>query len=359
MELSMDWDAPVAPKPKLAEKTTRKAGDALRKKADALQVKIDHQMRPMTQNPTRKRTQEYQQRLRDGGVLEVTQVILRALADQQDDGTIIAELAKVKTSTEVDMLRFWQRGGYPVASPDDNEWVAKSKQTDRKRLTRLGLTSINVLTKAVASIKALESVPANPERDRVQEIERLELALVGVPIPGFFPTPAGTADKLATYLDVEAGMYVIDPSAGKGDLLEAVLRRRPSAAASGVEVSRQLADIAVLKGLDVICGDAFEQRSLRESFDLVIMNPPFEQSIDAAHVRAAYELLKPCGRMVAIMSEGVFFKSGRVCEQFRDWLESVDGRTVEKLPSGWMTGPGALRQTGVSARIVVIDKGSM
>ena len=42
-------------------------------------------------------------------------------------------------------------------------------------------------------------------------------------------------------------------------------------------------------------------------YDRIIMNPPFSNRQDAEHVRHAYELLRPNGRIVAIMGEGVFF----------------------------------------------------
>jgi hypothetical protein len=52
------------------------------------------------------------------------------------------------------------------------------------------------------------------------------------------------------------------------------------------------------------------------------MNPPFEKGQDIEHVRHAYDQLKPGGRVVAIMSEGPFFRSDKKATEFRDWLES-------------------------------------
>jgi hypothetical protein len=86
------------------------------------------------------------------------------------------------------------------------------------------------------------------------------------------------------------------------------------------------------------------------------MNPPFEKEQDVDHVRHAYDLLKPGGRLVAIMGEHCFFAYGDKCSDFRFWLrETVQGRE-EKLAEGSFTGAGSFNQTGVAARIVVIDK---
>ena len=90
-------------------------------------------------------------------------------------------------------------------------------------------------------------------------------------------------------------------------------------------------------------------------YDRIIMNPPFSNRRDAEHVRHAYSLLKPGGRIVAIMGEGVFFGQDKKAQDFREWLESVGG-TSEKLPEGSFMDPSLPVNTGVNARMVVIDK---
>jgi 2'-5' RNA ligase len=91
------------------------------------------------------------------------------------------------------------------------------------------------------------------------------------------------------------------------------------------------------------------------TYDRIVMNPPFERGQDMDHVRHAFDLLKPGGRMVAIMSEGSFSRSDRKATEFRDWLEAQGGEN-EKLPAGSFTGKDAQRQTGVSTRLVTLDK---
>ncbi len=85
------------------------------------------------------------------------------------------------------------------------------------------------------------------------------------------------------------------------------------------------------------------------------MNPPFSNRQDAEHVRHAYELLRPNGRIVAIMGEGVFFGSDKKAVEFREWLESVGG-TSEKLPDNSFMDSSLPVNTGVNARMVIIDK---
>ena len=83
------------------------------------------------------------------------------------------------------------------------------------------------------------------------------------------------------------------------------------------------------------------------------MNPPFENGQDMDHVQHAFRLLKEGGRVVAIMSEGPFFRSDTKADSFRKWLAEVEGQS-EKLPEGSFK--DSFRSTGVNTRLVVIDK---
>jgi hypothetical protein len=55
------------------------------------------------------------------------------------------------------------------------------------------------------------------------------------------------------------------------------------------------------------------------------------------------------------MCEGPFQRQDKKSARFRDWLDEAVGFSI-KLPDNTFTGPGVLRQTGVAARIVTIDK---
>ena len=76
------------------------------------------------------------------------------------------------------------------------------------------------------------------------------------------------------------------------------------------------------------------------------MNPPFEKLADTDHVQYVYKLLKPGGKLIAIIGESPFFNSQRKAVKFREWLDSVNGRS-EKLPRGTFK---------ASARMVCIEK---
>jgi hypothetical protein len=71
------------------------------------------------------------------------------------------------------------------------------------------------------------------------------------------------------------------------------------------------------------------------------------------HVRHAFSLLKPGGRLVSVVSEGPFFRVDNKSVAFRDWLEEVGG-DVERLPDDAFSTAEAFRVTGVRTRLVTI-----
>ncbi|HHK0428589.1 TPA: methyltransferase, partial [Pseudomonas aeruginosa] len=83
------------------------------------------------------------------------------------------------------------------------------------------------------------------------------------------------------------------------------------------------------KGYNLVGSDFMEVSG--KQYDRIVMNPPFSKGRDIQHVQHAYSLLKPGGRLVAIMSEGAFFQSNKAAENFRAWLDGL-GATSERLP---------------------------
>ncbi len=120
------------------------------------------------------------------------------------------------------------------------------------------------------------------------------------------------------------------------------------------ETVPKLRGILLDKGHHLVASDFIEFEPFMP-YDCVIMNPPFENGQDIDHVRRAYECTAPGGRVVAVMSSGTFFRAGQKARDFRMWLDDLCW-TIEDLPAGAFSGPGAFRQTGVNTKLVVIHK---
>ncbi len=207
---------------------------------------------------------------------------------------------------------------------------------------------------AVEAMRALrDQTPGlTPEQKKAKEIKAAEEAVRFQKIPGFFPTPPALVSRVIDEAGIEPGMRVLEPSAGKGDLADAA--REAGATVDTVEPQQSLRRILEQKGYEIV-GDEFQEMPRRPIYDRIVMNPPFENGQDIDHVRHAYGMLAPGGKIVAIMSEGSFGRSDKRAVAFREWLDA-NGGTSEKVEAGAFKGVGVFRETGVSTRIVVVEK---
>lgn len=215
------------------------------------------------------------------------------------------------------------------------------------RLQKADIKTTGELRAALREYHGLRGKPR--EADPLKEMER---KLIGTKIDGFFPTPPSLVHRMLEAADIQAGHSVLEPSAGKGDILDAIRDNHPDANAVGIEPHGSLREIVAAKGHTLAGSDFLEHTG---KYDRIVMNPPFERGADVVHVRHAYDQLAPGGRLVAIMSAGPFSRSDAKATGFRDWLDQVGGEH-EELPEGSFSGADAFRQTGVNTRLVVIEK---
>ena len=177
----------------------------------------------------------------------------------------------------------------------------------------------------------------------------------------FFETPAALARRMADLAQIAPGNKVLEPSAGLGRIGERTARRprrgpRDRGRARQRHRLRELAARAERRGdgsLLTVNAMTFEDfhafaPTSGELFDAVVMNPPFSHNRDILHIRAAWDHLAPGGRLVAICSEGPFFRQDSAAAAFREWLGSVNAYT-EKLPAGTFRESG----TDVATRLIV------
>jgi len=215
------------------------------------------------------------------------------------------------------------------------------------RIQSLGLSDLPQLREAARQYLTCcrgQARQASPIAVAVRE-------LMGRTWPGYFPTPPPAADRLIELAELPDGVHVLEPSAGKGDLADAVRRAVPDAQVDVVEPVEPLRAVLELKGYTLVGRDFLEDIVPPARYARIVMNPPFENGTDARHVRHAFDLLEPGGRLAAIVSEGLFFRDD--AEDFLRWLTSVNAQT-EKLPAHSFRASD--RPTDVAARYVVIEK---
>lgn len=267
-----------------------------------------------------------------------------APAIRRDIGSYIGERYRAVTTDQIEALRalagMSKRWG-------DNMKHAMETPT---RLRRLGLNDADKLRDALVELNQLRAAVAGESK-----AAKLEREIRFHKITGFFPTPPALADEAVRKADIQPGMRVLEPEGGKGDLAQ-----RAEAAGGKVDVAEtqeSLREILTAKGFNLVGRDMLEIQPPADGpvYDRIVMNPPFENGQDREHVRHAFDLLKPGGRLVAIMSTGPFWRSFKADQEFKAWSESV-GAVVEDNEQGAFAGKDSFRQTGVNTVTVTIDK---
>lgn len=187
-----------------------------------------------------------------------------------------------------------------------------------------------------------------PEPKRWEELEKTVVEAVG-DVPGFYPTPPDIIARVIEKAKIEPALFVLEPSAGKGDIADALRAR--GCAVTCVELDVRLAEILRKKRHKVFQQNFLVFNEGGSFYNRAIMNPPFGNLQELDHVYHAYDLLLPGGILVAILPESPFFQENKKAAAFRQWLEERDA-DIEELPAGAFHDSG----TEVKTRIVTVKK---
>ena len=122
----------------------------------------------------------------------------------------------------------------------------------------------------------------------------------------YFATPEPLGYKMVEWADIKSGESVLEPSAGHG----AIARFFPNNTKNtAIEPSRELAAtirMNMLGSNNRIIEDRFENLSLNNKYDTIVMNPPFGTASKTAmeHLEKAFKHLRNGGRVVALVPAG-------------------------------------------------------
>lgn len=125
----------------------------------------------------------------------------------------------------------------------------------------------------------------------------------------FYPTPADVAGKLLAAVDWRHVHSILEPSAGRGDLIEYAIKRNVGGFRGYsyhdlddidcIEIDPNLRAMLVGKGFRVV-HDNFLDYYTRKRYDLVLMNPPFADG--ELHLLKALELCEHGGQIACILN---------------------------------------------------------
>ncbi len=192
-----------------------------------------------------------------------------------------------------------------------NEYIVSATTGDDERGDYLGRAS--TIAGAKKKIRDWYSehsaaVPTAAANSRAADLRRLP----SFSNSGFYPTPSKLAGKMLSCVDWKNVFSILEPSAGKGDLADAVSRfvndtrnsrrvfihqREPY-----IDCIERDSDLAALlrgKGLLVVHDD-FLTFHTRKQYDLCVMNPPFDSGDE--HLLHAFSLMERGGQIVCLLN---------------------------------------------------------
>lgn len=157
---------------------------------------------------------------------------------------------------------------------------------------------------------------------------------------GFFETPPELARRVHELADLHAGMSILEPSAGRGALLDGLPRDT-----FDIRTAEILPEnVAVLQSKGYHCLECdFLELEPDPRFQRIIMNPPFAKQVDIDHVKHAFDFLEDGGILVSIMSAGVTFRDNHKTQWFRNFVEEC-GQITEN-PDGAFRASGTMVNT--------------
>ena len=163
----------------------------------------------------------------------------------------------------------------------------------------------------------------------------------------FYPTPEHLGRQLLRHVDWKRVTAILEPSAGKGDLLRLV--KGKAKIVECIELDPNLQAILRDQGYNVI-GDDFLTHDTYTSYDLIIMNPPFSDG--AKHLLKALDLCKHGGQVCCILNAETLRNP---CDVYRQKLADLldeHAAIIEYVQDGFSH---AERKTGVEVALIYVN----
>jgi hypothetical protein len=162
----------------------------------------------------------------------------------------------------------------------------------------------------------------------------------------FFETPKEVVKQMIELADIKTGMGVLEPSAGHGAICDELSK---DIELTCIEIDRDKCVILFDKGYKKVHEIDFLEYN-GNTFERIIMNPPFTKGQDATHILHAYDLLNEIGTLVAVASASVEFNSQKKYQKLRELIEK-NGKII-KLPQNSFKESG----TNVNSVLIVLNK---
>ncbi len=312
-----------------------------------MQSAIEQKMNPSIgkQRPTKRRKQIAQWMIQQEIELETIQSWLRIIAQMWQTGNIPDVLRGISQKTQVETLfKISERGATIEIVQEilENEYWKKAKIS----LARAGLHTAREIVSAIEEIQKIQQ--PQPINTVKQQLNQLELEIIGLKSGDFFPTPELICRRLIKLADIQPDWRILEPSAGSGSITQFLIEMYPNIQLEVVEIHHILRQILELKKFNLVGQDFLEFRPTY-FYNACIMNPPFCDLV--SHIYHAWKLLQSNGVLVSIVPESVFFN--RKYKAFQTWLETNNTYTEIVDKNAFLA---SNNPTSVATRIIKIIK---
>ncbi|MDA0967567.1 MAG: DUF4942 domain-containing protein [Proteobacteria bacterium] len=168
----------------------------------------------------------------------------------------------------------------------------------------------------------------------------------------FYPTPAKLIKKMINKVKNKNPRYILEPSAGKGDIIEAINQGRDLGYGRkeirAIELDNDL--FATLQGKDIeVIERDFLNYNGGDIFDLIIMNPPFDNG--EKHLLKAIDILYS-GEIICLLNAETL--KNAYCNTRKELVKKLEelGADIEYIENGFSD---AQRQTDVEIALIHIE----
>lgn len=228
---------------------------------------------------------------------------------------------------------------YKESVKSQRDEKTKSRDDVKSEITKI---KNGVKTEAYQNYESLLSREQNNEATKEQielyitELERTSFEKVRN--LDYYPTPNNIAEIAVELANIEDGMSILEPSAGKGNIADILKTNYPESEIDVCEYSEHNRRILQLKGYNIVGTDFLQYGVVGRGknnlpiydeniqYDRIVMNPPYQQGIDWVHVEHAYNLLKTGGELVAIVPANSYIGIGKEAIERQAIISEREGK---------------------------------
>ena len=167
----------------------------------------------------------------------------------------------------------------------------------------------------------------------------------------FYPTPENLVFQMLQKVDKKRGMSILEPSAGKGNIVDKMLQflSLKNSSIDCIEKDSELQNFLKGKGYRLVFDD-FLQYQTRKKYDLIVMNPPFSNG--EKHLLKAIELMEYGGQIVCLLNAETLRNICNVYRQdLKNKLEELNAE-IEFIENAFLE---AERKTAVEVALITIN----